>query len=327
MNPKLIKVAKIILPLLLGIFLIWYFLSAASPQYREELLHNITSAHPFWIIVSVLLGIISHASRAYRWGFLLKPLGYTPKFYNNFMAVMVGYLANLGIPRSGEVLRGITLTTYEKVPFEKAFGTIVSERIIDLIMLIIITSICAFLQTEYILNFLDDKNINPLVTLCFIFIFIFIGFLGLKILQRSKNKWIIKIQKFGMGLLDGMKSILSMDKKWAFLFHTVLIWTLYVLMFYVMKFAVPNLSTASIGIILVAFIVGSFSMSTTNGGIGILPFPIVVGAVFVFFEFEKSDGEAFGWILWGAQTAINILMGALSFLFLPILNRNKKQQK
>ncbi|GAA4116419.1 lysylphosphatidylglycerol synthase transmembrane domain-containing protein [Aquimarina addita] len=324
MNPKLIKFAKIVLPILLGVFLIWYFLSSATPQYREELLHNITNAHPFWVILSVILGIISHASRAYRWGFLLKPLGYTPKIYNNFMAVMVGYLANLGIPRSGEVLRGITLTTYEKVPFEKAFGTIVSERIIDLIMLIIITSISGFLQTEYILNFLQEKDINPLATLGILFLLIFIGLLGLRILRISNNRWVIKIRNFGIGLLDGMKSILAMERKWAFLFHTILIWTLYVLMFYVMKFAVPSLSTASIGIILVAFIVGSFSMSTTNGGIGILPFPIVVGAVFVFFNFEKSDGEAFGWILWGSQTAVNIIVGALSFLFLPILNRNRK---
>ncbi len=311
------------LPLLLGVFLIWYFLSSATPEYRKELLNSITNANPIWVITSLILGIISHLSRAYRWHFLLKPLGYTPKLYNSFMAVMVGYLANLGIPRSGEVLRGITLSTYEKVPFEKAFGTIVSERVIDLIMLILVTSTAAILQTEYLLNFLEEKNINPLYTLGILLLLIFIGFLGLQILKKSSNTFIIKIRNFGIGLLDGMKSIFTMKKKWAFLFHTLLIWFLYVLMFYVIKHAVPNLSDCSIGVILVAFVVGSFSMSTTNGGIGILPFPIVVGAVFVFFGFEKSDGEAFGWILWGSQTAINIIIGALSFLFLPILNRDK----
>lgn len=323
MNPKLIKILKIVLPLLLGVFLIWYFLSSATPEYRTQLLQNIKNADPIWITASLILGIISHLSRAYRWKFLLNPLGYTIKFHNSFMAIMIGYLANLGVPRSGEVLRGITTSTYEKIPFEKAFGTIVSERITDLIMLIIITSTAGILQTEYLLNFLEEKNINPLFTLGAILGLIFIGLLGLKLLQKSSNKWIVKIKDFGMGLLDGMKSIFSMKQKWAFLFHTILIWFLYVLMFYVIKFAVPNLHNASIGIILVAFVVGSFSMSTTNGGIGILPFPIVVGAVFVFFGYAKSDGEAFGWILWGSQTAINIVVGALSFLFLPILNRSK----
>ncbi|WP_298547342.1 lysylphosphatidylglycerol synthase transmembrane domain-containing protein [uncultured Aquimarina sp.] len=324
MNPKLTKFLKIILPLMLGVFLIWYFLSSATPEYRTKLLQNIKNADPVWVLISLTLGIISHVSRAYRWKFLLNPLGYNPKLHNSFMAVMVGYLSNLGVPRSGEVLRGFTASTYEKIPFEKAFGTIVSERITDLIMLIIVTTMAGILQTEYLLNFLEEKNINPLLTLGIIFLLILIGFLGLKILQKSSNKWIVKIKDFGMGLLDGMKSIFSMKQKWAFLFHTILIWLLYVLMFYVVKFAVPNLNSASIGVILVAFVVGSFSMSTTNGGIGILPFPIVVGAVFIFFGFEKSDGEAFGWILWGSQTAINIIVGALSFLFLPILNREKK---
>jgi len=323
-NPKLIKVLKIILPLLLGVFLIWYFLSSATPEYRRELLKNILNANPFWVCLSLILGVLSHLSRAYRWKFLLTPLGFSPKLYNGFMAVMVGYLANLGIPRSGEVLRGVTMATYEKIPFEKAFGTIVSERIIDLIMLILITSLAGIIQTEYLLNFLEEKNINPLITLGGLFLLILIGLLGLQILKKSSNPLMVKIKDFGMGLLDGMMSIITMKQKWAFLLHTFFIWFLYVLMFYVIKFAVPNLNDASIGVILVAFVVGSFSMSTTNGGIGILPFPIVVGAVFVFFGFEKSDGEAFGWILWGSQTAINIVVGALSFLFLPILNKEKK---
>ncbi|MHA7056667.1 lysylphosphatidylglycerol synthase transmembrane domain-containing protein [Aquimarina sp. M1] len=324
MNPKILKILKITLPFLLGVFLIWYFLSTATPDYRQELLLNIKNANPIWVVLSLILGLISHLSRAYRWKFLLKPLGYNPKFYNGFMAIMAGYLANLGIPRSGEILRGFTVSTYEKIPFEKAFGTIVSERITDLIMLILVTSFAGILQTEYLLTFLEEKNINPLLTLGVILFLIFCGFLGLQILKKSANKWIVKIRDFGMGLLDGMKSIFLMKQKWAFLFHTLLIWFLYVSMFYVIKFAVPTLSNASLGVILVAFVVGSFSMSTTNGGIGILPFPIVVGAVFVFFGFEKSDGEAFGWILWGSQTAINIVVGALSFLFLPILNRGKK---
>lgn len=307
----------------MGVFLIWYFLSSATPEYRQELLNSIVNADPTWVTLSLILGIASHLSRAYRWKFMLNPLGYKPKLYNNFMAVMIGYLANLGIPRSGEVLRGVTTSTYEKIPFEKVFGTIVSERITDLIMLILVTSLAGILQTEYLMNFLDEKNINPIYTLGILMGLIIIGYIGLMILKKSSNRFIIKIRNFGLGLWEGMKSIFTMKQKWAFLFHTFLIWFLYVLMFYVIKFAVPNLSSASIGVILVAFVVGSFSMSTTNGGIGILPFPIVVGAVFVFFGFEKSDGEAFGWILWGSQTAINIVIGALSFLFLPIVNREK----
>jgi len=193
----------------------------------------------------------------------------------------------------------------------------------DLIMLIIITAIAGVLHTEYLFDFLKEKNINPIYTLVAVLLLILIGVLGLQILKKASHPVLLKLKDFGFGLLHGMKSILKMDKKWAFLFHTFVIWFLYILMFFVVKYAVPNLDNASIGVILVAFVVGSFSMSTTNGGIGILPFPIVVGAAFVFFGFNKSSGEAFGWILWGSQTAINIILGALSFIFIPIINRHK----
>ncbi|NJX17107.1 lysylphosphatidylglycerol synthase transmembrane domain-containing protein, partial [Tamlana crocina] len=127
MKKKLLKFTKTFLPLLLGVFLIWYSLSSATPQEREELWNNIKLAELEWVMLSVFFGILSHLSRAYRWKYLLEPLGYRPQFANSFMAVMGGYLANLGVPRSGEVLRAATVSTYEDIPFDKAFGTIVSE--------------------------------------------------------------------------------------------------------------------------------------------------------------------------------------------------------
>ncbi|WP_109097152.1 lysylphosphatidylglycerol synthase transmembrane domain-containing protein [Aquimarina sp. AU58] len=321
MNPKLIKFLKIILPLALGVFLIWYSITSATPEERQKTLQYITQADPKWIILSVILGIISHLSRAYRWKFLLEPLGYPIKLSNSFMAVMVGYLANLGIPRSGEILRGGTISTYEGVPFKKAFGTIISERVIDLLMLLLVIGITLLFQSELLLSYLEEKIASPFITLAILLGLLLAGIMFLKIIKTSSNPILIKLRNFGNGLLEGVKSISKIRQKRAFVFHTFLIWTLYVVMFYVIKFTVPETASLSIGPILATFVAGSFAMSTTNGGIG--AFPIAIAAILLLFDIEKPAGEAFGWILWTSQTAINIVIGALSFLFLPILNREQ----
>ncbi|MFD0977453.1 lysylphosphatidylglycerol synthase transmembrane domain-containing protein [Salinimicrobium gaetbulicola] len=306
---------------MLGVFLIWYSLSSATPSEREELWNNILVADLKWVMLSLFFGILAHMSRAYRWKFLLEPMGYQPKFANSFMAVMGGYLANLGVPRSGEVLRGATISTYEDIPFDKAFGTIVSERIADLIMLLLIVIAGLLIQTEGLLTYFETQNINPFISVGTIFVAILLGVIFLKLVKRSKHPFMVKIRNFARGLLEGMKSILKMERKKAFLFHTLFIWVMYLLMFYVIKFTIPETIPLSIAGIMAAFIVGSFAISTTNGGIGV--YPLAMGAVLLLFGINQQAGEAFGWIVWGSQTILVIILGGFSLLFLPVFNQKK----
>ncbi|MDT0690758.1 lysylphosphatidylglycerol synthase transmembrane domain-containing protein [Salegentibacter sp. F188] len=321
MKKRTIKLLKIIIPLSLGIFLIWYSLQSATPSEREELLDNILTANPFWIMLSMTFGALSHLSRAYRWKFLLEPLGYTPGLANSFMAVMVGYLANFGIPRSGEVLRAVTLSSYEKVPFEKGFGTIISERIADMLILLLIVAVTIALQTDNLLTYFEVNNINPLVSIGILFVLVFIGVLVLQFIKRSQWSIAMKVRELAKGLLEGMKSILKMRKKWEFILHTIFIWVMYVLMFYVIVFTVPETANASVGAVMAAFVVGSFAISATNGGIGV--YPVAIGAILMLYGISKQGGEAFGWILWGSQTLMVLVFGGLSFIILPLLNRKK----
>ncbi|WP_034918294.1 lysylphosphatidylglycerol synthase transmembrane domain-containing protein [Gillisia sp. CAL575] len=321
MKKTTIKILKIILPLSLGVFLIWFSIRNSTPLEREELLNNIRSANPIFILISIICGLLSHLSRAYRWKFLLEPLGYKPKFPNSFMAVMVAYLANFGIPRSGEVLRGVTISSYENIPFEKAFGTIISERIADFIMLLLVVTAAMILQTEYLLSYFEDNNINPFLTFAILLGLIAVGVLVLKLIRNSKIGIFKKIKKFAKGLLEGMRSILKMKQKGAFLFHTFFIWIMYICMFYSLIFTVPETANLPFGVVLLAFVVGSFAISATNGGIGV--YPIAIGASLMLFGISKQGGEAFGWITWGTQTLLIIIVGGLSFLFLPIYNRKK----
>jgi len=284
-------------------------------------MENIAEANPWWIFLSLIFGLLAHLSRAYRWKFLLAPMGYKPRFLNSFMAVMVGYLANFGIPRSGEVLRAVTISGYEDIPFEKAFGTIISERIADFLVLLIIIGVTLLLQTEYLLTYFTENNINPLLTVAILFGLLAVGVVILKQIKRSKHGFFVKIRKFAKGLLEGMRSILKMKNKGAFIFHTLFIWTMYILMFYILIFTVPETAGMPFGLVMVAFVVGSFAISATNGGIGV--YPIAIGASLLLFDISKQSGEAFGWITWGTQTLLVILVGGLSFLFLPIFNGKK----
>lgn len=305
----------------MGVFLVWYSYNATTPSDREVILENIANANPFWVALSVLIGIISHVSRAIRWNYLLNPIGYHPRLTNNILIILVSYFANLGIPRSGEFLRATALTTYENVPFEKGFGTIVTERVIDLMMLLLVIALALFLQTNIILDFLDSNGVGLMVSIC-ILAFGIVGLIGAVFFIRKSTSGLgFKIKTFLNGMLEGVASILKMEKKWLFVFHTLLIWGSYIAMFWVIKYTVTETIDLSFSELLVAFIAGAFAMSTTNGGIG--AYPIAVAAALTLFDISEVSGKAFGWIMWISQTLMIVVFGAISFMLLPLLNRNR----
>ncbi len=267
------------------------------------------------------MGILGHISRAIRWNYLLEPLGYKPRITNNILIILTSYFANLGIPRTGEVLRATALTTYENVPFEKGFGTIVTERVIDVIMLLLIVLITFLLQSEIIMAMLIERGINFTGILLLTGAGIFFLVIFVLFIRKSSSSIAKKIKIFVKGLMDGVFSIFKMKHKWLFIFHTLFIWACYIGMFWVIKFTLLETLSLSLGQLLVAFIAGSFAMATTNGGIGL--YPIAVSSALAIFGISTVSGDAFGWIIWIAQTLMIVVFGAISFLLLPLLNRNR----
>tara|TARA_R110000764_G_scaffold33955_3_gene75985 strand:+ start:1067 stop:2032 length:966 start_codon:yes stop_codon:yes gene_type:complete len=312
---------KTILPILLGVFLVWYSYYSTSEEDRSEIIHYIKNADLFWVGVSVFLGILTHLSRAVRWNYLLQPLGYKPKLFNNILIILTAYFTNLGIPRSGEILRATALATYEHVPFQKGFGTIVTERVIDLVMLFLIVAIALFLQTDIIWGFLQQKGFNLILLLVLIGSGLLVLSLGMYVVKKSNSKFALKLKKFLRGLLEGILSIFRMKNKWSFVLHTLFIWLAYIAMFWVIKYTVLETVDLSVSQLLVAFVAGAFAMSATNGGIGI--YPIAVSSALAIFGISKVSGDAFGWIMWISQTLMIVVFGAISFLILPLWNRNK----
>ena len=236
------------------------------------------------------------------------------------MAVFIAYFANYGIPRSGEVLRAAVATNYEKVPFEKSFGTIVGERIADLAVMALIILITLFFQFDFIFNLLAEK-FNPTKIIIGLATLILVVIVFIIYIRKSKSMFAIKIKAFVNGLIEGITSIFKMKQKWAFIFHTLFIWGMYVLMFYVTSFAVPELNNIPFIAIVIAFISASFTVAATNGGVFF--YPLAVYAAFSLFNIDKDPSIAFGWIIWTSQTVMIVLFGILSFVFLPIYNRTK----
>lgn len=317
MNKKTGKFLKIVLPLLLGILLVWYSLSKIS---ISELILYFKNADYFYIGLGLFFGLLSHLSRAYRWKFMIEPLGYTLRFPNSVMAVFATYLVNYTIPRAGEITRATILSNYEGVPFEKGFGTIVAERIADMLVMLGIIIITLFLEFEFIYQFFAERFepkkiiIGALLLLILVALFFFF-------VRTSQSKIALKIRTFVNGLFEGIMSIFKMKHKWPFIAHTLFIWAMYVLMFYVTSLSIEETSNLPLAAILIGFISASFSIAATNGGIG--SYPVAVYAAFSIFAIAKEPSIAFGWIMWSSQTFMIIVLGGLSLFYLPIYNRTE----
>lgn len=312
---------KTIIPLLIGLIFIYLSVSNTTEEDRQTIYSSIKDAHYGYIFLSLILGLISHFSRAYRWNFMLNPMGYHPKLINNILSIFITYIANLGVPRSGELFRATVMQTYEKIPFEKSFGTIIAERTVDLIMLFVTIGVALLLEFDLISSLLEEYSINPwsilivLVAGGLAVTFIFIQ------LKKFSHPVALKLISLLEGLSEGFLTLIRMEKKWAYLFHTLLIWGLYIAMFYVIKFSLPETEILAFEAILIGFIVGALAISATNGGIGIYPFS--VSLVLIAYGISKESSLAFGWIMWTAQTVMVILFGSLSFFLLPLVNRKK----
>jgi len=319
---KIKSLLKLILPLTIGLFFVYLSYNTTSEEERKLIYTYIQKADLRFVMLSVFFGVLSHLSRAYRWKFLLSPLGYQPRFINSVLAVLIAYIANLGIPRSGEILRATTLSSYENIPFEKTFGTIVAERLVDLLILLIFVLTALVLQFDIIWSVLAEKKISP-AQLLLVFTLFAVGYLVVKkLFVQSQHPVVLRIKNFFLGLTEGILSLKTMPNKGVFIGHTLFIWIMYLAMFYVIKWTVPATASLGLSAILPAFAVGGLTISATNGGVGIYPFSVAL--VLSTFGISNESGLAFGWIMWTSQTLMIILFGSLSFFVLPLVNRHLK---
>ncbi|GAB3714064.1 lysylphosphatidylglycerol synthase transmembrane domain-containing protein [Flavobacterium koreense] len=318
MKNQVSKWLSILIPILLGVGIIVYQYSKFTDAQINEIVGYFKNADYFYVCLAVFVGFIGNAIRAYRWKYMLDHLGYDSSFQNNFMAVNIGYLLNLTVPKSGEISRALIVKKYNNIPFDKGFGTIVAERLIDMIFLLFFMLLSVILQFKIVKAFILDKIPLHLIMLLSIFGFVFLVIFIL-IYKYSKLKIVAVFKEKISGLKEGLLSIIHMKEKWKYFFQTILIWVSYLITYYVATKVIPETSTLTFEAIITCFVVGSIAIAFTNSGFGAYPF--LTSKVLLFYAIAEPAGTAFGWIIWTSQMLLVLLLGLLSFLLLPILNR------
>ncbi len=318
-----------ILKYLLFLLIAYALLSLAfKNQNPEELLQQLLAVNYSWVIISMIFGLLTMISRSYRWLILLDSLNYKSNIKNSVCAVGIGYLTNIIIPRAGEITRCTTLSKIEKIPFDKLFGTIVLERIIDLLILFtlsIITLIVHFNHfTEFLTSVIILNSEKNLTKLFLIFLFIMFSFFLIIILFRKKIKastLYTKISNFLNGFKEGVNSIKSMKKSLNFWIHTAFIWILYFLMTYVCFFSIEETASLNLTDGLLIMIIGGLGMVVpTQGGIGSYHLAVKIGLVGL--GISASSSLLYAFTVHTGQLIITLFFGTLSLLLL--FNLKKK---
>jgi len=306
----------------LGVLLVWWQASRITPEERTQIWVSLGEVRDrAWLLVPVFfIGFFSHLFRALRWKLLLEPLDIRPSNINITSAVLIGYLANLLVPRMGEVARCTVLAKYERQPADKIIGTIVAERSFDLLCLGVIIVLAFLLQTQVISAYFDREmaaylSKGPAIAIaaaCGILLILLLVF----IYRKTKNS---KVGHFIAGMADGVRAILRMRRSGLFLFHTFMIWLCYLLQIYVGFKSIVATESLSLLAAMAVLIFGSIGMIVTPGGLG--AYPIAVQKILTVYGVEQAYGFAFGWVAWSAQTGTLLILGLIAFLVLPAYNR------
>lgn len=315
---------KYIFPIGLGLYLCVYFFAGMSDKSKKLFLQTIQDVDYFWIVLSLIVGLASYYSRAHRWKYALEPLGYISSIQNRFYAVMIGYLVNLTIPRAGEASRAVMLNRSEGVPFTIGFGTIISERIVDIIILLFITIVTFvigredFVQIKGIIeNYFGPKEETSSLYIWIAVFFILISIFLLYFFKSLKEK-IFTVMK---SLFQSAFSIFKTQNPMGYILHSLFIWICFLVMFALPFYSLESTRNLPVTCVLLAFIAGSVGISLTNGGLG--SYPLLVGLVIAYYLKDLPNEEAFaignalGLIIWASQTALLIIIGLISWVLIP----------
>ena len=328
MKKTVLKILQFLAFFALGAVIFWLIYKDQDIQHIKSVLKN--DVNYWWVLLSLFIGLLSHISRTLRWGLMIEPISHKPRFVNTFLAVMVGYLMNLALPRMGEVSRCGVLARYEKISFTKLLGTVVAERLVDMISLLILLGITILSQFGEMLNFINanpeiKEKIMGVVSSPWLIIFIVAAIVLFYIFRNSFKHTTLfrKIMEIIRNFKEGFISIRSIKKKGWFYFHSVFIWAMYYLMLYVIFFAFDFTKDLSPIAGLTTFVLASFGMvAPVQGGIGAWHF--MAKEALSLYGVSNENGIIFAFVAHTSMTSMIIIIGIISMLILPFINRRKE---
>lgn len=311
----------------LGIVLLWYSTSTLTEEDVKKVKELVFRANLLYVFPSIGALLLSHYIRSIRWKMMLDELGTKPGLTNVFLSVLVGYFLNLVFPRLGEVAKCSLLGKYEKMPVDKLIGTIVAERILDLVCLFIVIALTIASQLDQLGSYaaeLMDKLVGKANQSANFVFLLFAGvlilfFLGYQLFKKSK--WLKSLQSFFQGIKEGLFVIRKIEKKRLFFVHTALIWFLYLLSIRIGFYSMTDTVSLSWVPSLTILTFGSFAMIATQGGVG--AYQLAVQKTLSFYQINEVSGLAFGWLLWSVQTFMLLVVGPIAMFLLFFLNRKK----
>lgn len=330
MVKKILSLLKYIVFLGGGLLLVWWQLHSMTTEQENQFKDAFKSANYLLVIPVVIMNLLSHLSRSMRWKLLMEPLGYNPSLKNVFGATMVGYLANSAVPRLGEVLKCTLLAKYEKLPADKLIGTILIERTFDLITYVSFVLFTVIIQVDIVGSFVKNKlsiASEGAITwwakgIILILIILLLILIIKKILKTfSAYKTVVGIKHFFEGIGKGFAAIKNLKDRRAFVLHSILIWSMYLLQIYLGFKAMDATSDLGLKAACSVLSLSTLAMILTPGGIG--SFPFFVMETLGIYGIANAQGNAFGWLIWGVSTGIIIVVGLISLLWLPYLNKKK----
>lgn len=330
MKKRLGDILKFILFIGIGIFCIYWFLLKLSPDQKQAIWQSFREANYWWVAVAMACCLLSHLFRALRWKLLYKPLDLNPSLFNTYGAVVVTYMANLAFPRLGEVMRCAVLRTSDRIPIEKSLGTVVTERIIDTLLFLVIAAVGMLVMYNtvkgWLTTSLSDKlsslpslgMLLAIVAVLAILAFVVYKFLWKKLLNIS---FFQKIDTFLQGCVDGLKSIFHLGKRNAILFtlYSLAIYALYIMGGLIIFQAFNETVGLGFEAAFVLYLFGSVGMGLSQGGIGV--YPVLVQMGLAIYGISLEVGTACGWILWGSQQLITIVVGMFFLIYFAMKKR------
>ncbi len=332
MNKRFRTILQYLLFLGLGIFFAWLSLKNLNKENTEQIKLALNNAR-YWLVIPVFLILIgSHLVRALRWRLLIEPLGYKPSVKNSFFAVMIGYLVNLGVPRLGEIVKCTVLARYEKIPADKLIGTIILERMIDAITLLIIFGITLAIQpllySQIVEAFFSSSSTGPeketssfLITIILIAAIILLTGLWMLIKKKTIHDLLRLFKRIWKSVIEGISSIRHLKKRKQFILLSIILWTLYLSGGYIGFMAFRETEHYGIKEAFTILSAGSIGMIASPGGIG--AYAYLIEKTMELYGLNYTIALAFGWILWLAQTLVMILGGLISFVALPFFNKKR----
>lgn len=327
------NILKFIVFLGIGVFFVYWFLLKLSSDEKEAIWQSFLGAKWSWVAVVMVISLLSHFFRALRWRLLFKPLSCrTPGVNNTFGAVMVTYLANLAVPRLGEVMRCAMLRTSDNIPMEKSLGTVVTERIFDLVMFVVIILLGFLLMFSDVKDFLYDtlsQKFSTLPTLAGIaatgIVLLIILFVLYKIFKERlmRFKLFQKVIELIKGCVDGVKSILHLGlaSSLMFIFYSLAIYFLYIAGGWIILKAFSETVGLGFQTAFVIYLFGSAGMMISQGGLG--AYPVLVWQALNIYGISESTSLALGWLLWGSQQAVVLVIGLAYLIYFSLLKKKR----